>query len=144
MLRTLTATIWREDEGFVSLCSELILRARAIPWKKHAAIFAKPLSYFLKLPIQMRSRIDSIQRFISHQWRLKLGRLRNLSGQEVCRILMRHGFLQVRQKGSHAIMQLATENSTITVPVPLHSEIRIGTVQSIIRQSGIPRSEFES
>lgn len=23
MLRTLTATIWREDEGFVSLCSEL-------------------------------------------------------------------------------------------------------------------------
>ncbi|MEQ1607099.1 MAG: type II toxin-antitoxin system HicA family toxin [Pyrinomonadaceae bacterium] len=75
---------------------------------------------------------------------MKLGRLRNFSGDDVCRILIRHGFLQVRQKGSHAIMQLATETSTITVPVPLHSEIRIGTLQSIIRQSGVPRAEFEN
>ena len=35
-------------------------------------------------------------------------------------------------------------NGTITVPVPDHREIRIGTLQSIIRQSGIPRSEFEN
>jgi predicted RNA binding protein YcfA (HicA-like mRNA interferase family) len=40
-------------------------------------------------------------------------------------------------------MQKAIENSTITVPVPLHSEIRTRTLQSIIRQSEIPRSEFE-
>ena len=72
-----------------------------------------------------------------------MGRLRNLSGNEICRILSKHGFAQVRQKGSHAIMQKVTENSTITVPVPLHSEIRIGTLMSIIRQSGISRSEFE-
>ena len=73
-----------------------------------------------------------------------MGRLRNLSGREVCRILSKHGFSQVRQKGSHAIMQKAEKNSTVTVPVPLHSEIRIGTLQSIVRQSGIPRSEFEA
>lgn len=73
-----------------------------------------------------------------------MGKLRNLSGSEVCRILSKHGFVQVRQKSSHAIMQKAIENSTITVPVPLHSEIRIRTLQSIIRQSGIARSEFET
>ncbi len=73
-----------------------------------------------------------------------MDRLRNLSGREVCRILSRHGFLQVRQKGSHAVMQKVAENSTVTVPVPLHSEIRIGTLQSIIRQSGVARSEFET
>jgi predicted RNA binding protein YcfA (HicA-like mRNA interferase family) len=73
-----------------------------------------------------------------------LGRLRNLSGRDVCRILSKHGFLQARQRGSHAVMQKAVGNSTITVPVPLHSEIRIGTLQSIIRQSGISRSEFET
>lgn len=72
-----------------------------------------------------------------------MGRLRNLSEREVCRILSKHGFSQVRQKGSHAIMQKAIENSTITVPVPLHSEIRIGTLQSIIRQAGVSRLEFE-
>lgn len=57
---------------------------------------------------------------------------------------MRHGFVRVRQKGSHVIMQMAIEDSTITVPVPLHTEVRIGTLQSIIRQSGVPRSEFET
>ena len=30
-----------------------------------------------------------------------------------------------------------------TVPVPDHAELRAGTLQSIIRQSGIPRGEFE-
>ncbi|WP_394807495.1 type II toxin-antitoxin system HicA family toxin [Nitrosomonas sp.] len=40
-------------------------------------------------------------------------------------------------------MQKQIENTTITVPVPNHSEIRIGTLQSIIRQSGIARNEFE-
>ena len=33
--------------------------------------------------------------------------------------------------------------STVTVPIPDHKEIRIGTLASIIRQSGVPRSEFE-
>jgi predicted RNA binding protein YcfA (HicA-like mRNA interferase family) len=40
-------------------------------------------------------------------------------------------------------MQQATGNSTVTVPVPDHTELRIGTLQSIIRQSGLPRSLFE-
>ncbi|MFZ2603044.1 MAG: type II toxin-antitoxin system HicA family toxin, partial [Candidatus Omnitrophota bacterium] len=31
-----------------------------------------------------------------------------------------------------------------TVPIPNHKEIRIGTLQSIIRQSDLPRSEFET
>jgi predicted RNA binding protein YcfA (HicA-like mRNA interferase family) len=35
-------------------------------------------------------------------------------------------------------------DDTITVPVPDHAALRIGTLQSIIRQSGIPRREFES
>ena len=31
----------------------------------------------------------------------------------------------------------------MTVPVPMHRELRIGTLMSIIRQSGLPRTEFE-
>jgi predicted RNA binding protein YcfA (HicA-like mRNA interferase family) len=40
-------------------------------------------------------------------------------------------------------MQQKTEGTTITVPVPNHSEIRIGTLLSIIRQSQVPRKAFE-
>ena len=47
-----------------------------------------------------------------------MGKLRTLSGKEVCVILLAHGFEQVRQKGSHVIMQKYINSSTITVPVP--------------------------
>jgi len=73
-----------------------------------------------------------------------MGKLRILSGRDVCRILEQHGFQIVRQRGSHIVMQRRIDGGTLTVPVPDHAEIRIGTLQAIIRQSGIPRSAFES
>ena len=71
-------------------------------------------------------------------------KLRILSGKDVCSILAQHGFQEVRRQGSHVVMQKKLPQTTITVPVPDHKEIRIGTLQSIIRQSGIPKTEFES
>ena len=65
-----------------------------------------------------------------------------LSGKEVCDILQRYGFQNVRQKGSHVIMQKETETSTISVPVPMHKELKMGTLMSIIRQSGVPKEAF--
>lgn len=65
-----------------------------------------------------------------------------LSGSEICKILARNGFENVRQRGSHIIMQKRLDTTTITVPVPNHSEVRIGTFKSIIRQSGLPVSAF--
>jgi len=41
-------------------------------------------------------------------------------------------------------MQRKTAHSTITVPVPDHKEIRVGTLLSIIRQSGLAKSLFEN
>lgn len=73
-----------------------------------------------------------------------MGRLQILSGKQVCAILARHGFVEVRRRGSHVVMQKRFPDTTITVPVPDHAELRIGTLQSIIRQSGLPRTEFES
>ncbi|MDI6752360.1 MAG: type II toxin-antitoxin system HicA family toxin [bacterium] len=72
-----------------------------------------------------------------------MGKLPTLSGREICRILEKHGFSEVRRRGSHIVMQRMLPNTTITVPVPDHKEIRIGTLLSIIRQSGLQRSEFE-
>jgi predicted RNA binding protein YcfA (HicA-like mRNA interferase family) len=72
-----------------------------------------------------------------------MGRLRVLSGREVCRILQQHGFVEVRQRGSHIVMQRRIGAGSVTVPIPDHREFAIGTLLSIIRQSGIPRAEFE-
>ena len=73
-----------------------------------------------------------------------MAKLRVLSRREVCAILAQHGFVEVRRRGSHILMQKKLMPGTVTIPVPEHDEIRIGTLQSIIRQSSIPRSEFES
>jgi predicted RNA binding protein YcfA (HicA-like mRNA interferase family) len=49
------------------------------------------------------------------------------SGQEVCSILAAAGFVHVRTRGSHAVMQgMDTDGASHTVPVPLHSEVQKG------------------
>ena len=73
-----------------------------------------------------------------------MGKLRPLSGRQIRRILEQHGFQEIRQRGSHVVMQRRTDLGTITVPVPNHDTVAIGTLQSIIRQSGVPRAAFES
>ena len=73
-----------------------------------------------------------------------LGKLKVLSGKEVCKILELNGFAQIRQKGSHIIMQKKEKDTTTTVPVPNHPEIKIGTLKSIIRQSKLSRDLFEN
>jgi predicted RNA binding protein YcfA (HicA-like mRNA interferase family) len=72
-----------------------------------------------------------------------MGRLRVLSGREVCRILQQHGYVEVRRRGSHIVMQRRTDAGSVTVPIPDHRELAIGTLLSIIRQSGVARAEFE-
>ncbi len=71
-------------------------------------------------------------------------RLGPLSGEAVYRILERQGFERVRQRGSHVVMQKKEATGTTTVPVPLHPELTRGTLHSIVRQSGLPRSAFET
>ena len=76
--------------------------------------------------------------------RWRLGRLAVLSADAVCAILQANGFEQVRQRGSHRVMQRRTPEGTTTIPVPDHATLKVGTLLSIVRQSGLPRVLFES
>ena len=67
-------------------------------------------------------------------------RLRVLSGRELCQLLEQKGFRNIRQRGSHVIMR----KDRVSFPVPLHRTIDRGTLAAIIRQSGLPRSVFET
>ena len=72
-----------------------------------------------------------------------MGKLKVLSGADICGILAGEGFTQVRQKGDHVSMRRQLLETTITVTVPLHDEVAKGTLSSITRESGVPRSKFE-
>jgi predicted RNA binding protein YcfA (HicA-like mRNA interferase family) len=62
-----------------------------------------------------------------------MGRLRILSGRDACRILQQHGFVEVRRRGSHIVMQRRTDAGNITVPIPDHRELAIGTLCGVRR-----------
>ena len=70
-------------------------------------------------------------------------KLRVLSGRDVTQILERNGFVEVRRHGSHIVMQRQVAKGTITLPVPDHYELKRGTLAAIVRQSLVPREEFE-
>ena len=65
-------------------------------------------------------------------------RLPHLSGQEVVRALAKLGFEAVRQRGSHQVMR---RGSTVCV-VPLHKEVKIGTLAGLLRQAQVTPDEF--
>lgn len=69
-------------------------------------------------------------------------RLGAFSGAEVCAILEAAGFRAVRQRGSHIVMQKITPDGAVTLPVPNHRTVRIGTLLAIIRQSGVAKEQF--
>ncbi len=69
--------------------------------------------------------------------------LRVLSGHDACKLLEDNGFVRDRQKGDHVTYQKKGIGTTYSVQVPMHREIAIGTLRSIIRQSALPRQLFE-
>jgi predicted RNA binding protein YcfA (HicA-like mRNA interferase family) len=61
------------------------------------------------------------------------------SGAEVIRGLRKKGFELVSQKGSHVKLRDGLGHVVI---VPMHAEIRIGTLHSILRQAELSREEL--
>ena len=68
--------------------------------------------------------------------------LLHLSGKEIIRTLERLGFVQVRQRGSHVVMKKSTSEGSIGCVVPLHNEVAIGTLNSILKQAKVSPDEF--
>lgn len=62
------------------------------------------------------------------------------SGGEVIRALERLGFRVVRQRGSHVMLRKGMDGCV----VPLHRELKRGTLSGILRQAGVGASEFIS
>jgi predicted RNA binding protein YcfA (HicA-like mRNA interferase family) len=66
---------------------------------------------------------------------------RRFSSDAFLRILTHHGFQLVSQKGSHAKYRDSLGH-TVIVPHP-RKDIPVGTVRSMIRQSGLPPELFD-
>lgn len=65
-------------------------------------------------------------------------RLPVLSGRALVKALYRLGFVIVRQRGSHVVLQ---RGSDMTV-VPLHDTVKKGTLARILRQAKVDLEEL--
>ncbi|HTS35412.1 MAG TPA: type II toxin-antitoxin system HicA family toxin [Candidatus Solibacter sp.] len=65
-------------------------------------------------------------------------RLPRVSGAETVRALVKLGFEQVRQRGSHVVLRRAEKGCV----VPLHKELALGTLRGVLKQAGVSVEEF--
>ena len=65
-----------------------------------------------------------------------------LSGREVIKILLKLGFIEARQKGSHVILKKQLPAGEIGCVVPLHKEVAIGTLKGILKQANVAAEDF--
>ena len=61
------------------------------------------------------------------------------SSQKIINTLLKNGFIFISQRGSH--QKYRKDDKTVIVPAP-RKEIPIGTLRSIIRQSGLTPNDF--
>ena len=65
-------------------------------------------------------------------------KLPRISGSECVSVMKRLGFAQVRQRGSHVIMRRGERGCV----VPMHRELKVGTLSGVLRQAGVDADEF--
>lgn len=68
--------------------------------------------------------------------------LRKVSGREAVRALERLGFRRLLQRGSHTILVRQTAQERTGCVVPMHRELKIGTLKGILRQARVGADEF--
>jgi len=65
------------------------------------------------------------------------------SGLEIIKRLKRAGFIAVRQKGSHVRLEKYSPEKTIKITVPMHTELKKGTLHRIIKEAGLTLDDFD-
>lgn len=69
--------------------------------------------------------------------------LRKISGKECIKILCnKFGFESIRQRGSHVILKKDSIEGKIGTVVPVHNELKIGTLKAILEQAKVSVEEF--
>ena len=69
--------------------------------------------------------------------------LRKVSGEKLLKILCnKFSFNVLRQNGSHVIISKETLSGKIGTVVPMHKELKIGTLKGILKQAKVSEEEF--
>ncbi|MBI4023259.1 type II toxin-antitoxin system HicA family toxin [Candidatus Berkelbacteria bacterium] len=68
--------------------------------------------------------------------------MKPISYREARRRLLKAGFLEIGQRGSHVKFGKRTVDGFLTATVPHHRDVAPGTLRSILRQAGLTWEQF--
>ena len=68
--------------------------------------------------------------------------LPKISGEKAIKTLERMGFRRARQRGSHVVMKRVAPSGTTGCSIPLHRELKVGTLAGILRQAKVEQEDF--
>lgn len=72
-----------------------------------------------------------------------MSRFPKLTGAELVKILIKEfGFRDVHQSGSHVVLRKFVGGEKIVTIVPLHREVKIGTLFGVLALARIEKREF--
>jgi predicted RNA binding protein YcfA (HicA-like mRNA interferase family) len=66
------------------------------------------------------------------------------SAKELIKILKKLGFSKISQRGSHLKMRGIIDGKLQTVIIPMHKEIAVGTLSSILRQANLTKQDLQN
>ncbi|MCL4510956.1 MAG: type II toxin-antitoxin system HicA family toxin [Bacteroidetes bacterium] len=69
--------------------------------------------------------------------------LRSVSGEEAIKALEHLGFRRVRQRGSHVILKKSTPTGDVGCVVPLHKQLKVGTLHGILKLAKVEVEDFQ-
>lgn len=71
-----------------------------------------------------------------------MGNFPNITPKELLNILRARGYIILRQRGSHVLLQNSI-NSQQKVTIPIHNKtLKRGTLLSILRQTGLKKEDL--
>jgi predicted RNA binding protein YcfA (HicA-like mRNA interferase family) len=71
-----------------------------------------------------------------------MGKLSVISGRKLVKVFSKFGWREVRRNSSHII--LVKPENIVTLSIPDHKEVAIGTLRSLLRSADITIDEFNN
>ncbi|MBI2452442.1 type II toxin-antitoxin system HicA family toxin [Candidatus Pacearchaeota archaeon] len=72
-----------------------------------------------------------------------MSKLKKISGKKCIKILCnKFGFRVIRQRGSHVILNKELPSGKIGTVVPMHKELKVGTLKGVLELAKIEEDDF--
>ena len=138
-----TAIIEKEEDMYIAQCPEIGTVSQGTTIDEAVANLTEATKLYLEeFPVKNTNK-SLLTTFQVAAWGINAPILRKVSGEKAIKILCNKlGFTLSGRSGSHVRLSKETKEGKVGTVVPLHKELKIGTLKGILRLAKIEEEEF--